>query len=552
MFSFKDYKKLIKPWWQSAEKKVAWFGLLSLVILCIFSVTVSVSINAWYKDFYNSLETKNLDDFIKSMINFIPLLILLIISFCSKSYFVAWYAFRWRRWMTHNLIHGWMADKKFYKIAQNHEDADHPDQRIAQDCASIATGVVNLFTSFFGEGINFITFSIILWGLTNNLTVVLFNKTFVISGFLVLSAILYSLIGIFITFKIGRPLIFLERQQERCEADFRFRLMRVFERREEIATLDGAPFEQEKLNNSFINVSTNYMNILKRLIYINLYQNFHINANLLVPLFIVGPLYFKGVITLGILMQIQNIFSQVQSALSSIMTSYISIASLLASMQRIVTFKGKLQQVQNADLKTSDKIEIKDVILYTPDGKKIWDVPNFTLLKGQRLVLSSPSGTGKSSLMRCLAGLTGTQTLSIPENILFIPQRPYMPMGTLLDCVIYPQTDRTFFTHAEIIDAMTTCKLEHLIPFLDAEKEYQNILSQGEQQRINFVRVLLQKPQWLMMDEPTSSLNTDYKNELIATLFQHLPESGILLISHDVYAHNITSIAADDEKQEKP
>jgi putative ATP-binding cassette transporter len=344
---------------------------------------------------------------------------------------------------------------------------------------------------------------------------------------------IYSLVGIIITLKIGKPIIKLDRIQEQYEANFRYGLMRINERREEVASLSGENIEKNRLKNLFVDVTTNYYQILKRKIYINLFQNFYLNIQMFVPLFIVCPAYFGGAITMGVMMQIRSIFMEISGSLMAIVTSYINIASLIASMQRIVHFENNIATVENEKnlLEYKNYIDIKNVILNTQEGQKIWAVPHIQIKAGEHRLLMAQSGTGKTSLLRAMAGLSNSYSgvIILPENMMFLPQRSYMPIGTLRTALSYPSFDKA---DDELIPLMKKAYLEHLIPMLDEVEDYQNTLSAGEQQRVNFVRVMLHKPKWLMMDEPFSNLNEDYVEGLCKLLKTELKDSGILIITH--------------------
>jgi putative ATP-binding cassette transporter len=528
------WRNIIKPWFVGEEKKFAILGFVALVILSFVSVYIAVISNEWMRDFFNSISEKNLANFQKLMIVYIPLLVVLLTDFCTRQYIAAWYGFRWRKWKTEKLQAKWTDNKCYYKIPlQNNKIVDNPDQRITNDVAQVTYGVVGLFQTFFNDGINFITFAVILWGLSADVPLELFGISIAIPGFLVWVAMIYSLVGIIITLKIGKPIIKLDRIQEQYEANFRYGLMRINERREEVASLSGENIEKNRLKNLFVDVTTNYYQILKRKIYINLFQNFYLNIQMFVPLFIVCPAYFGGAITMGVMMQIRSIFMEISGSLMAIVTSYINIASLIASMQRIVHFENNIATVENEKnlLEYKNYIDIKNVILNTQEGQKIWAVPHIQIKAGEHRLLMAQSGTGKTSLLRAMAGLSNSYSgvIILPENMMFLPQRSYMPIGTLRTALSYPSFDKA---DDELIPLMKKAYLEHLIPMLDEVEDYQNTLSAGEQQRVNFVRVMLHKPKWLMMDEPFSNLNEDYVEGLCKLLKTELKDSGILIITH--------------------
>jgi putative ATP-binding cassette transporter len=538
---FTTYWKHVKPWWTSEESRIAWWGLFGLIALSLISVYLTVIFNEWGKDFFESIGDKNLKEFVNQSFLFLPLFALLMAEFCCRAYLTSWLSFRWRRWMTQQIQDEWLTDKNYHKIQLHHSSFDNPDQRITEDIYIVCYSTTSLFVLFFRDGINFIAFSIILWNLSNHLNITIGEQVLQIPGLLVWAAILYSAFGIFFTLKFGRPLIDLDRLQEKYEADFRHQLMRISERREEIATLSGEKFERNRLRETFETLAQNYYSILKRNIYINLFQNFYIHGRIFVPLFIVGPLYLAGSISIGVLMQIRGMFVEVNTSLSSIIVSFHEIANLIASLQRLIGFKDRLAKQEEGyikDLTQADSLtlEIANLTISTPEGAGLWTIPNLSLRTGERKLLMGPSGCGKTSFLRIMAGLSpiyevkGDTAIAVPGEIMFIPQKTYMPLGTLRQCLSYPSE---IFDEKVIIKTMKLCHLEYLIPLLDEVRDWQQHLSPGEQQRVNFVRVLLHRPKWLMMDEPTAQLHDEYVSSLCKTLDKHLPNSGILVIAHN-------------------
>ncbi len=534
-------KKQIFPWWVSEEKKLAWGGMSILIILSLASVYIAVLFNNWSRDFYNTLEKKNLHAFLHQILIFIPLVAMLLFDFCTRAYLTAWLSFRWRRWATVALQKKWLSDHQFYKIPLRSKEMDNPDQRISQDVREVCYATISIFLSFFREGVNFFTFALILWNLSKFFDFKIAGYHLPIPGLLVWTSMLYSLLGTWIIFKVGGPIITLDRIQEKREADFRYSLMRIFERREEIATWRGEKVEESVLQGTFLELTKNYYHVLKRQIYINLFENFYRNASMFVPLFLVGPLYFKSMITMGVLMQTQGMFSEVNASLSSVVTEFQTIASALASLKRLIAFESLMEEEVPVRYfpSTNDQLHLPSLTIRTPAHEKIWISPEIFISPGDRKVLMAPSGTGKTSLLRALSGIypyVDGGTISLQGDVMIVPQRPYMPTGTLLQCLCYPTVENFFKQQMDserlIVDLMEKTKLQHLLPYLHQIDDYQNRLSLGEQQRINFFRVLLHHPRWLFMDEPISQLHREYAQQLLQQLTSTLPQSAIFLISH--------------------
>ncbi|MGL4426811.1 MAG: ABC transporter ATP-binding protein/permease [Alphaproteobacteria bacterium] len=525
----------LSPWWRSEEKGFAWTSLIFLIVLSVLSVYLAVVMNAWQKKFFDALEKKDLDAFLQQLLFFVPLVSVMLAEFCTRNYMTNWISFRWRRWMTREMKEKWFSTKGYYRVPLETHELDNPDQRIAQDADTSTAGILSLFLIFFKEGINFFTFSTMLWGLSQHLPLVIGEHRWMIPGFLLWAALGYSFLGIVIIFKIGKPLIGLDREQEKREATFRYRLIRVVERREEIASLGGEFAEAKGLESVFQTITQNYYAILKRHIYINFFQNFYLNTGHFIPIFIAGPTYFAGLITMGILMQIKGMFGEVYDSASLIVFKFQQIASILASLQRILTFHRLLEhgadQAAKKIQRKASYLQIQQLTLLSPKGDVIWQVPPFDLKPGEHKLLMGPSGIGKTTLLRVMKGIYPFYEgiFKRPEQMLFVPQRPYMPVGTLRACLSYPSAPLGDDLLKPLLEA---CKLAHLTPQLDEEADFQQILSLGEQQRINFVRILAHQPKWLVLDEPTSQLNEDYRDDLLRLLKDRLPKSGMLIITH--------------------
>lgn len=536
---FLAFWNFIKQWWNSDERMLANRGLLGLAFIAVISVALAVLNNRWTKHFYASLENKDLDAFFLFTVLYIPLILAISAEGPIREYCGSWLSFRWRKWLTKKLQDRWLANNNYYKIAGiNDAASDNPDQRISQDIMLSCNKIIELFHVFFREGLNLLVFSGGLWAISTQLH-------FRIPGFLVWIALLYSVLGFFAVVKIGKNLISLDRDNEKLEAIFRRRLIQVIDKREEIALMKGEPFEEKCLDNSFYQISANYYRILKNKFYVNLFNATHINGRLFISLALVGPSYFSGIATIALVMQARGMFYQISTSASIIINKFNEIASLIASLQRLISFNERLYSLASRDMTcaantSSNGLNIKQLTILHSNGQTMWQVPDITLQASERKLLMAPSGTGKSTLLRVIGNLheyyhvTSEQGLSVPEGLMIIPQKLYIPGGCLREGITYPNKH---FSFEEIIRAMRICHLTQLIPYLDDENDYQQILSPGEIQRINFVRVLLHKPQWLIMDEPTAQLSNDYTQSIISSLIAELPSSGMLFITHHAIPH---------------
>ncbi len=531
--------RILSPWWKSEEKKTAWFALILLAVLIIASVFLDYLFNNWIRHFYDALENKDSAKFIHQTKLFVPLLFAVVIIFCLKNFLSNLFAFKWRKWCLENITGKWINNKKAYYLSALDPDtsSDNPDQRISVDIDNMCSLSFVMFTSLLKESLVFVTFSIVLWNISESISLKFFGYTIAIKGMLLYAAILYGVLWTLITFKIGNRLIKLDVIQEKLEANLRFKLMRIIERREEIANLSGEKLERNGLIKAFLEITHNYYQILYRNAYLNITQNLSSNLDQFIPLFIAGPSYFAGAFSFGVLVQIMRTFNSISNSLSILINSFSEIAALLASIKRIDKFQqdiAKSESIKPVLQRNNEKLLINNLSIFTPQNDLIIKIPYFELFKGEKKIIMGNSGAGKSSLIRVISEIYPYYEgiVELPkEEIFIIPQRPYMPIATLRECLSYPSLP---FEDKEIKHCLSIAHLANLVDYLDVSADWQNRLSLGEQQRVNFVRILLHKPKWLIMDEPTSSLNEDLRKRLIETLISTLPATSILMVSHNL------------------
>jgi len=528
------YGRLLGLWFKSSEKYFALWGALANIGFSLLIVYINVFFTNWNRYFFDAIEKKDSTLFIKQILIGAPLILIIGLGVSLNFLFQNYYSFRWRQWLTQHIETHWLSFKNYYHLTQK-KGFDNPDQRISQDIDSVTRQTVDITLSLLHNVTNLVTFLILLWQISNLIKLSFFGKALNVPGLLVYIALLYGILEIAFSFKIGRPLLSLNRKREKFEADYRYQLMRIYERREEITLHSGERIESENLRQAFESIRRNYLTYLKKEIYISSFQNIYGHLDQFIPIFLMGPSYFTGVISLGILMQVGQLFTQVAGSLGSIARRIENIYHYIASFQRLVSFEQQMiKEISPAKCypQNADYIEVQPFTLFN-QKEVIWKVPLIKVQKGERKVLMAPSGCGKSSLLRAIKGIEDfripVQSLCVPKQTVFIPQRPYMPLGTLRQCLSYPLRP---VDNAELIPLLTDCQLGHLINLLDQEDDYQNRLSLGEQQRINFVRLVLQSPSWMILDEPISALDQSRREICIDFLLKKCPESGILIISH--------------------
>jgi putative ATP-binding cassette transporter len=535
---------LIVPYWRSDEKWRARGLLAVIIVLTLSMVYMDVMFNAWNRDFYNAIENKNYPEFKAQLWRFSYLAFISISLFTYQYYLIQSLQMRWRTWMTERYLQDWLAKLSYYKIEQSRL-TDNPDQRIAEDLKSLAISTIDLSIKLLSAVVSFAMFVGILWAISGPFTFSISGYQIKIDAYMVWFAIAYSLTGSIAIWAIGRTLVGLNYSQQKYEADFRFGLIRVRGFSEAIALYRGELEENAQLVSRFERIRANWWSIMRTTKRLNIASSFYGQFAIIFPMLAAAPRYFSGAITLGVLMQINSAFKHVQEALSwfidAFNTQTSSLAEWKASVNRLAGFHAVVtaRQSQKDTLKVERNnvgaILIDRLSLQLPNGQALAHPLTIDLQAGQRILVSGPSGCGKSTLFRAIAGIWsyGSGTIEIPMEfkLLFLPQKSYLPIGSLRAAVCYPAA-LNVYKELAIKHYFELCQIKHLIPLLEEIDDWSQRLSPGEQQRISFVRVLLTRPDVLFLDEATSALDSETEEHLYNLILQELPEVALISIAH--------------------
>lgn len=544
-FTFlRDTWRLIKPYWKSEERFVAWLLLASVVILTLAMVYMNVLFNDWYNSFYNALQEKDKTGFWKLMGRFCILATIYIVMAVYEFYLNQMLQIRWRRWLTDNYLSQWLSDRAYYRLQLSGNPADNPDQRISEDMKFFVDQSLELSLGLLNATVTLGSFVGILWGLSGPLEIPLNGNTVSIQGYMVWAALFYAIVGTWLTHHIGKKLIGLNFSQQRFEADFRFSLVRFRENAEGVALYKGEPDEFVGFRARFASVVDNWWRIMKRQKILNFFTIGYNQAAIIFPFLVAGNRYFAGSIQLGGLMQISNAFGHVQSSLSWFITAYPTFATWKATSDRLIGFHNAIEKAraQARDNSSAERtveqqsdIQLENLAVALPDARPLVAASTLDIKKGESLLIRGPSGSGKSTLFRAIAGIwpysSGRIRLPKDGRILFLPQKTYLPIGTLKQVTVYPSMDASFSDEA-IKNALSEVGLAHLRERLDEQENWSLQLSPGEQQRIAFARALLQQPDWLFLDEATSSLDEEAEQKLYRILEEKLPRTTVISIGH--------------------
>lgn len=533
---FRRFWAIAQAYWFGDEKWKA-RGLLLLIVLLLLAYTgLSVVLNTQRGDLISALSAKDEHRFWQTVLIFIGVLVVYAPLLASYTYLRDRLGLEWRRWLTDRFVNRYFGDRAFYQINQFNPDIDNPDQRIAEDVKSFTQESLTLVLVVTDSVLEVIAFSGVLWGISWKL--VLFLMVYAVIGTLVA-------VGVF-----GQPLVRLNFEQLKREANFRFSLVRIRENAEAIAFYQGEAQESAQVKERFMAAFENFKHLLLWELSLNGLTNAYEFIPFVLPAIVVAPAVFGGDVEVGKVSEAQGAFVRVFFSLNLIVARFQSLTAFGAGIDRLYDFAeslGHIAAIEEADTPaaaTTDKpvirqavapvLSLQDLTLQTPNYQRtlIEDL-SFKLEQQRSLLVVGPSGCGKSSLLRAIAGLwtSGTGVIQRPElkHLLFLPQKPYMILGSLRQQLLYP------YPEIELDDEQLRAALKQVnLPNLesrfggfDAEEEWGDVLSLGEQQRLSFARVLLHQPTYAILDEATSAL--DQPNEEL--LYQHLAASSTTYLS---------------------
>jgi vitamin B12/bleomycin/antimicrobial peptide transport system ATP-binding/permease protein len=541
----KAFWALVKPYWVSDQRAKGLTLLATVIGLVLMAVWMEVKFNTWNREFYNTFESRDQAEFFRQLGMFSLLALMWIIIGVYRLYFLQMLQIEWRTWLTDRFLADWMKDQAHYRmqlLARSQSPVagmDNPDQRIAEDLKLFVDYTLSLSLGLLSAVVTLVSFILILWGLSGALEIWGFN----IPGYMVWAALVYAIAGSVLTHVIGRRLIGLDFNQQRYEADFRFSLVRLRENSEGVALYRGEREELEGFRSRFAAVINNWWALMLKQKQLGWFTSFYAQLAIIFPYIVVSPRFFSGQIPLGQIFQTASAFGQVQGALSWFIGAYTQFAAWKATVDRLIGFAATLEQVrQEARELPGERVEapeqslsVEGLSLALPQGTALLAPTTLRLERGRNVLISGPSGSGKSTFFRALAGIwpywKGRIKLPQGARTLFLPQKPYLPIGTLKNAVCYPD-DVSQHSDEAAADVLRAVGLDKVVSDLGRSENWAQVLSGGEQQRLAFARALLYKPDWLFLDEATASLPEGDQDALYRLLRERLPKTTLVSIGH--------------------
>ncbi len=544
------YQVLLRYTKIGAERIHAWGLSFLVLLLATINVKLGVEFIEWSGVFWEDVKNKNVVAFIPGLLWFAKLAFASILVSIYRIFFSQLLQIRWRTWLTEQFSERYFSQNRFYHLEQIHGQ-DNPDQRIAEDLNRLTDMAISLFFGFYLALLSVYEYSKAMLKLSGDLDTTIFGRAVHIPDYMFWAVIFYTLIGSFAIHFIGRRLVKINVLRERYNADFRYHLIRAREYAEGISFLQGDAHHLRGARHFFTIIRANWYHYMHRIKALGFSQTIYAQLGIIFPVIVAVPRYFSGQITFGAIMQVLRAFGELREALSWFIDNYGTWAELRGSSTRIFNLNHDLNRVDQLHAQSGLQVAVNNVggvalTHATLSRPQITDNGAFTqksqvldldwqISQGERWLVTGASGSGKSTILRAIAALWpfGQGHIDVPSKgkMLFLPQRPYMPIGSLREALSYPDAP-TRYNDAAYETALEMAQLPQLKNRLDEHNNWAWLLSGGEQQRLSFARLFLQRPQYVFLDEATSALDEANEKALYQTMLSFLPDITLVSVSH--------------------
>ena len=533
--------------WRRNGDRLAWILTIGLLVLIVANIAAQYGINVWNRHIFDALEKRDGSTVLFLSMVFFPLAAASMLFGVINVYSRMTLQRRWRAWVTDHVLSEWLKNGRYFQLNLVSGDHDNPEYRIAEDVRVATDAPVDFAVGVTTATLSALTFIVVLWTIGGALTVGLGGTSITIPGFLVIAAILYALIASGLMLRVGRHFVASSEAKNQAEADYRYTLARLRENGESIAILGGADEERAGVDRSLMDVLRRWRNLCRQHMKTTVVSQGSTIIAPVVPLILSAPKFLAGEMTLGEVMQAASAFTIVQHAFSWLVDNYPRLADWNASARRSASLMLSLDALRRAE--THDQynritrrecdddaaLKLLDLSVSLDDGTAVVDDTQVIVKRGERVLIAGESGSGKSTLVRAIAGLWpwggGEIQVQRDSRLFLLPQKPYVPVGTLRRAAAYPGKAEDWLVE-EIADALKAVGLEHLCDRIEEEAPWDQTLSGGEKQRLTFARVLLHNPDIIVLDEATSALDPKSQDSLMAILSERLPNRTIISVGH--------------------
>jgi vitamin B12/bleomycin/antimicrobial peptide transport system ATP-binding/permease protein len=532
--------------WREDAKRKAWLLTIAVFTIALVNLGLAYRMNVWHRVMFDALESRDAAAAFRQSQILFPLVLASVAMGCANTFSKMTLQREWRSWLNSHVLDQWLKNGRYYQLNLMKGDHSTPESRVADDLRLSVDAPVDLVLGVFAAFTSALTFIGVLWFIGGELDVPIGDWTLRIPGFLVIAAVIYSALASGAMVYIARGFIPLAENKNQAEADYRYALTRLRENGESIALLGGDAEERATLESSFAMVRRRWHAMMMQSIRTTIIAGTSNGFAPVIPILLCAPKYVAGTMTLGQMMQAASAFVTVQVAFNWIVENYPRLADWTASAHRLASLLVSLDRLENAEMFEADRItrkraedgalRLRDVCVTLDDGNAVVNEADIEITPGEKVLVVGESGTGKSMLVRAIAGLWpwGSGEILVADAGLFLmPQQPYVPLGTLRHAATYPLStdgieDRTVRKTIEEVG------LGHFLDRLDEDAEWSNVLSAGEKQRLTFARVLLQRPDVIVMDEATAALDPLSQGELMQLVLERLPRATIVSVAHRV------------------
>ena len=531
--------------WRKGGGRTAWLLTFMVIAIGLVNLVLQYRLNVWHRVTFDALDKRDGSGLLSQALIFFPLIAAIVGVAAAATYAKMTLQRHWREWLNAHVLDHWLTGGRYYQLNLVPGDHTNPEYRVAEDLRMSVEAPVEFLIGVFSAVSSAIVFIGVLWFIGGELTVPLGSSVLRIPGFLVVAAFIYAMLASGSMVMIARAFISVSENKNQAEADYRYMLTRLRENGESIAMLGGGNEERAGLDGAFSTVRQRWYELMMQYIRTTLVSQSSSGLAPIIPILLCAPKYVAGTMSLGEVMQAASAFMIVQVAFNWLVENYPRLADWTASASRLASLLVSLDRLERAEREeTTGRIvrkeaeagtlRLRDVSVTLDDGSAVVNEADIEIARGEKVLVVGESGTGKSTLVRAIAGLWpwGRGEILVKfEGLFLMPQRPYVPLGTLRRAVTYPRSPE------EVDDAVVRATVEdvglgHFLDRLDEDANWEHVLSGGEKQRLAFARALLQRPDTIVMDEATAALDPLSQEQLMRLLLERLPEATVISVGH--------------------